>query len=67
MGITGFILATMYRWLLSEEGRSLSLHPFKRGRYLGSGQAEFVLQEAGLHGDGQWEAVQGYANRLAKR
>lgn len=63
MGITGFTFATMYRWVLSDEGRAMTLHPFKKGRYLGSGQAEFVLKEAGLNGAGQWEAVRKYANR----
>lgn len=67
MGITGFTLPTMYRWVLSEEGRRTTLHPFKKGRYLGSGQAQFVLREAGLHGAGQWEAVLQYAARAAER
>jgi hypothetical protein len=61
MGITGFTLPTMYRWVLSVEGRRMSIHPFKKGRYLGSGQAHKVLEEAGLHGEGQWRAVMEYA------
>jgi transketolase len=63
MGITGFTFSTMYRWVLSDEGRAMTLHPFKKGKYLGSGQAEFVLREAGLDGDGQWKSVKAYANR----
>ena len=60
MGITGFTLPTMYRWLLSEEGRKRSLHPFRSGHFLGSGKAHKVLQEAGLDGESQWQAVLDY-------
>jgi transketolase len=67
MGITGFTLPTMYRWVLSVEGRRMSIHPFKKGRYLGSGQAHKVLEEAGLHGEGQWRAVMEYAAWAEKR
>jgi len=67
MGITGFTLPTMYKWVLSDEGREMTLHPFKKGKYLGSGQAEFVLHEAGLDGEAQWEAVRAYAERVAAR
>ena len=67
MGITGFTLPTMHRWVLSEEGRRMTLHPFKKGRYLGSGQAEYVLKEAGLDGEGQREAVLKYAMLAAER
>lgn len=63
MGITGFTMPTMYKWVLSEEGQKRTLHPFQKRRYLGSGQAEYVLKEAGLHGEGQWEAVKKYAKR----
>ena len=57
IGITGFTLPTMYRWVRSDRGRALSLHPFKKGHFLGSGQAERVLQEAGLDGAAQAAAI----------
>jgi transketolase len=61
MGITGFTLPTLYRWIRSEEGIARSLHPFRHGRYPGSGQAEKVLEEAGLDGESQLRAVLEYA------
>ncbi len=57
MGITGFTLPTMFRWVTSELGRSMSLSPFKGGHYLGSGQADMVLAEAGLDGKSQFRAI----------
>lgn len=67
MGITGFTLPTMYLWVTSQEGRSRTLHAFSNGRYLGSGQAHKVMEEAGLHGEGQWTAIQGYAQWMEAR
>ncbi|MEE9270956.1 MAG: hypothetical protein V3V49_11925 [Candidatus Krumholzibacteria bacterium] len=60
MGITGFTLPTMYRWIRSERGRKMTLHPFRKGRFLGSGQAHMVLSEAGLDGKSQFEAIVHY-------
>ena len=40
MGITGFTLPTMDRWIRSEKGRLATLHPFQKGHFLGSGQAD---------------------------
>ena len=60
MGITGFTLPTMYRWICSREGRAMTLHPFQKGHYLGSGQAHMVLSEAGLDGESQYRAVMRY-------
>ena len=57
MGITGFTLPTMYRWIRSDRGRQMTLHPFQKGHYLGSGQAEMVLAEAGLDGESQFKAI----------
>ncbi|MBN2183743.1 MAG: hypothetical protein JW746_00295 [Candidatus Krumholzibacteriota bacterium] len=67
MGITGLTLPTMFRWVTSSGGRDSSLHPFKHGHYLGSGQAHKVLEEAGLHGAGQWAAVEKYAAGMEKK
>jgi transketolase len=60
IGITGFTLATMYRWITSPRGRAATLHPFRGGHYLGSGTAESVLREAGLDGESQARAVMAY-------
>jgi transketolase len=60
MGITGFTLPTLYRWVRSERGRAHSLHPFRGGRFLGSGQGAVVLAEAGLDGASQAKAVEAY-------
>jgi transketolase len=57
MGITGFTLPTLERWVCSGRGRRMSLHPFRRGHFLGSGQADQVLEEAGLDGKSQFEAI----------
>ncbi len=50
----------MYRWVRSERGRELTLHPFRRGHFLGSGQADRVLAEAGLDGESQFRAIRSW-------
>jgi len=60
MGITGFTLPTLYRWVRSERGRRMSLHPFRKGHFLGSGPGERVLEEAGLDADGQYAAIKAF-------
>lgn len=60
MGITGLTLPTMYRWIISDFGRAMTLHPFQKGHYLGSGQAKYVLAEAGLDGESQFKAIVRY-------
>ncbi len=57
MGITGFTLPTLYRWIRSDMGRSMSLHPFRKGHFLGSGSGFSVLKEAGLDGESQFNAI----------
>ncbi len=64
MGITGFTLPTLYRWVGSPEGRADSLYPFKAGHYLGSGKAEMVVKQAGLDGESQFEAIGCYVERI---
>jgi transketolase len=66
MGITGFTMATMYRWIRSDFGRKHSLHPYMRGRYPGSGQGRAVIAEAGLDAEGQYRAITKYVEELAK-
>lgn len=60
MGITGFTLPTMFRWIRSDLGRAMTLHPFQGGHYLGSGQGEVVIAEAGLDGESQFRAIKRY-------
>lgn len=60
MGITGFTLPTMYRWIQSDLGRRHTMHPFMKGHYLGSGAGEMVIHEAGLDGDGQYHHIRKY-------
>ncbi len=57
MGITGFTMPTMYRWIGSTYGRERIMFPFMKGHYLGSGSAESVLYEAGLDGDNIFKKV----------
>jgi transketolase len=67
MGITGFTLPTMYRWITSERGRAATLHPYRNGHYPGSGQGPAVLAEAGLDAEGQYRAVREYLDVRARR
>jgi transketolase len=60
LGITGFTLPTMYKWITSFEGRYNILHPFRKGYYLGSGTAESVLHQAGLDADSIYDEVLKY-------
>jgi transketolase len=63
MGITGFTLPTMERWVCSGRGRRMTLHPFRGGHFLGSGPAEKVLEEAGLDGESQFRAILHYVEK----
>lgn len=60
MGISDFTMPTMYRWIVSEFGRAHSMYAFQKGIYPGSGPAAMVMQEIGLNGPAQWEAIQKY-------
>ncbi len=60
MGITGFTLPTMFRWITSDRGRALTLYPYQHGHFLGSGAGERVLAEAGLDGESQYRAIKRY-------
>jgi transketolase len=60
MGITGFTVPTMHRWITTERGRAATLHPFMKGHFLGSGPGYRVLEEAGLDGKSQYEAIRRY-------
>jgi transketolase len=63
IGITGFTLPTMFRWIRSDRGRAHTLHPFRKGHFLGSGAGPMVLAEAGLDGASQAEAIRRYLDR----
>jgi transketolase len=65
IGVTGFTLPTLYRWVTSDAGRAASLFPFKKGHYLGSGPGEVVLAEAGLDGASQAAAILRYCDARA--
>ena len=60
IGITGFTLPTLYRWVRSDAGREATLHPYRQGHYLGSGKTEVVLAEAGLDSASQFVAIKKY-------
>jgi transketolase len=67
IGVTGFTLPTLYRWVTSDAGRAASLHPYRNGHYLGSGPGEMVLAEAGLDGASQARAIGDYVAARARR
>ncbi|MBN1270288.1 MAG: hypothetical protein JXB04_11925 [Kiritimatiellae bacterium] len=67
MGITGFTLPTMYRWVRSAGGLAHTLHPYGKGHYLGSGQGSVVLREAGLDGESQFKAIDAYVKARQRR
>jgi transketolase len=67
MGITGFTLPTMFRWIRSDFGRSRTLHPYREGHFLGSGQGHVVLAEAGLDGKSQYRAIKEYVEARRRK
>jgi transketolase len=67
MGITDFTLPTLFRWVRSNEGQARSLHSFRGGHYLGSGTAAKVLEEAGIHAEGQLTAIRDFGRYTADR
>jgi transketolase len=67
MGITGFTIPTMYRWVTSHDSRERILHPFKKGSYLGSGNAESVMFQAGLDAESIHKEVKVYLDYLSKK
>ncbi|MDZ7292199.1 MAG: hypothetical protein ONB44_18755 [candidate division KSB1 bacterium] len=67
MGITDFTLPTIYRFVRSREGLRRTLHSFRDGHYLGSGQAQAVLHEGGLDAEAQLQAIRDYAAMIEKK
>jgi len=66
MGITGFTLPTMYRWIRSDAGRAMTMHPYMNGRYPGSGSGRAVIAEAGLDGKSQFRRICDFAEAPVK-
>lgn len=66
IAITDFTIATMYYWIRSDFGIKNSLHPFKNGKFLGSGKGEIVLKEAGLDAESQINAISKYAQSIER-
>jgi transketolase len=58
MMFSGFTVATTYRWIMSERGREFTMYPWKSGNFLGSGQGDVCLEQAGMHAEAQLEAIQ---------
>ena len=57
MMFTGFTAATTYRWVMSERGREFTRYPWHEGYFLGSGPGDVCLEQAGMHGEAQWEII----------
>jgi transketolase len=58
MMFSGFTKATTYRWIMSERGRQFSMYPWKHGSFLGSGQGDVCLEQAGMHPEAQLEIIE---------
>jgi hypothetical protein len=50
----------MYRWIQSDLGRAMTMHPYMHGQYPGSGQGRAVIAEAGLDGESQYHRIVDY-------
>ena len=57
MGITGFTLPTMYRWVRSDRGPARHPAPVHEGALPGQRPGQNVLAEAGLDGESQFRAI----------
>ena len=57
MMFTGFTAGTTYRWIMSERGREYTYYPWRAGHFLGSGPGDVCLEQAGMHGEAQWEII----------
>ena len=58
MMFSGFTAATTYRWVMSERGRTFSMYPWKSGAFLGSGQGDVCLEQAGMHAEAQMDTIE---------
>jgi transketolase len=62
MMFTGFTPATTYRWIMSGRGRDYTHFPWKAGNFLGSGPGDVCLEQAGMHGEAQWEIIRNFVS-----
>ena len=60
MMFSGFTAATTYRWIMSERGRKYTMYPWKSGSFLGSGQGDVCLEQAGMHAEAQLETIMNF-------
>lgn len=67
MAITDFTMPTMYSWLKSEVGQKCSISPFKDGKYLSSGKAAKIYEQAHLDAKSQLEAIKNYLQKIKEK
>lgn len=67
MGLTDFTMPTLYPWLKSEIGQKCSLSPFKDGKYLSSGKAPKIYEQAGLDAKSQLVAIKNYLQKIKEK
>ena len=67
MGLTDFTMPTLYSWLKSELGQKCSLYPFKDGKYLSSGKAPKIYEQAHLDAKSQLKAIKDYLQKMKEK
>jgi Transketolase len=67
MGLTDFTMPTLYCWLKSELGQKCSLYPFKEGKYLSSGKALKIYEQAHLDAKSQLKAIKNYLQKMKEK
>ena len=64
MGITGFTVPTLYRWIRCDLGRGTPCTRSERGTTWAAAPGEMVIHEAGLDGEGQYRGLRAYLDAL---
>lgn len=67
MAITDFTMPTIYAWLKNEIGQKYSLSPFKEGKYLASGKAPKIYEQAHLDAASQFAAIKNYLQKIKEK
>ncbi len=67
MAITDFTIPTMHAWPKSELGQKCSLYPFKDGKYLSSGKAPKIYEQAHLDAKSQLKAIKNYLQKMKEK
>jgi transketolase len=67
MAISDFTMPTMYCWLKSELGQKCSIYPFKDGKYLSSGKAPKIYEQAHLDAASQLKAIKNYLQKMKEK